>query len=258
MAHRIAVAGLTFLFAMVVMPFATAQPLPDYCDSRLRPEPANPFGYRFRENRCEGIFVGVELSVNLSVRPVSIARYSSESRFLESDRIHLEWSPSVPAFDSRVQVKSIGFRSYYQMDTRVRAGEASFKWPAHIPASEGLLLQDLGVLVWQPHTGPLEDRVYLPAKVWRGADEVGPVAIVYASDVQLRDVDVQIARLGNDGYPSEYLDEMIDAPRLVVPTTMFQVTLPELEPGIYLVALRSMSVHGPLVAQIVISIAGTL
>jgi hypothetical protein len=175
------------------------------CDPLLEQPPGNPYGYRLRGERCEGVYVQQVASTTLLVASFTEAFPDYD---LASDRnLVIDWSAPAPG---EVQLRAHGLRRklYYRMDATRPAASHSFTWPVDLLAALSISRPDVGVVGWMRHSvGPTDRDVYLPLRVGRPreASRREAYVLVLVPGVPLSEVYVSLAPVGRDGRPTTFI-----------------------------------------------------
>jgi hypothetical protein len=108
------------------------------CDPSLRQAPENPWGYRPRGDRCEGIFLREVSGEPLRV----VACTEGEPAFaLGADPLLVQWrTPREDVGDGtlRLRAESLRHRTYYRMDATRPLRDQRFFWPSDVMVAQGL------------------------------------------------------------------------------------------------------------------------
>lgn len=193
---------------LAALPLLEAFVQKQHCDPDLRQPHEDPYGYRLRGDRCEGIYVR-EVSGAAALLVVSFTS-GFEDFDPESGELALEWS--LPPEAGRLQLRAFGLRPrlYYRMDSLRPAGSTSYTWPLGILHSLSLSRQHLGVVGWTSlKVGQAEVRVYLPLRIYQSPShlEPGDYLLLVQPSAELAEVFVSLARLGGGGQPESYLQD---------------------------------------------------
>jgi hypothetical protein len=224
--------------------FALAQENP--CDPQLKQSTGDPDGYRVRGDRCEGIYVR-EVSDSGTLQVASFTAAFDDYDPASGRDLVLRWA----AFgDGGVRLRAYSLRpkQYYRMDTKRPPGATTYAWPSNLLSRYDLRRSELGVVAWTSYRAGSEQlEVYLPVRISQlvGGGSSG-YELVVLPDVELQEVFVTLARLGEDGQPRDYLkkDEALGygyypAERKVA------IKIPPLPaPGIYNMTIGATRQHG--------------
>jgi hypothetical protein len=204
------------------------------CDARLVRSTADPYGYRQRGDRCEGIYVqevgGAPLAIVSWTE--SFATYDLAPR----QPLLLEWESAGGRAAIRLRAQSLRHRLYYQMDAVRPPGSKSYQWPLDLLAAVAIPKEEVGVVgMTRTTVGQAERDLYLPLRISQGGKSAPPGGyhLVALPGVELKEVFITLAAvkenretilkngepLGFGYYPAERpIDVPVAAPR---------------EPGIY-------------------------
>ena len=175
------------------------------CDVSLPQVESNPYGYRLRGDRCEGVYAReVGASLTLASLTESFQDYDAGS----GRPLVVEWSKA-PG-DAGVHLRAVALRRrlYYRMDTVRPAATTSYEWSPGLLAALGVARVDLGVLGFaRVRVGATERSVYVPLRI---AQQSKPArargySLVVVPGVELAEVFVSVAAVGADGRPGSFL-----------------------------------------------------
>jgi hypothetical protein len=145
---------------------AFIQAQPTLCDPQLIQPPSNPYGYRQRGDRCEGIYVQ-----QVSGAPLTVASWteSFEGYDLTSGRpLMVEWdAPDAGAV--RLRAEALRHRLYFRMDTVRPTGARSYSWKSDLLAAIGITRPELGIVGSARLPGGGEREIYLPLRIGQKA-----------------------------------------------------------------------------------------
>ncbi len=196
------------------------------CDPHLLQPPGNPYGYRLRGDRCEGIYVQ-----EVSGAPLSIVSWTSSFEDYDvgsHQPLMIEWDS--PANGS-VRLRALGLRRrlYYRMDAVRPAGKRSYAWPSDLLAAIGISKSELGIVC---STRTLVDRaereVYLPLRIGRKQKQPqqGTYMLVLVPGVELKEIFLTLTAAGHpevlkNGTPLGYGYYPAERP-IVIPVSGFK------------------------------------
>lgn len=131
------------------------------CDPGLKQDESNPYGYRLRGNRCEGIYIRL-----VGGAPLTIASWtqSFENYNLASlAPLKMEWDmPSVKSVSLRAE--ALRRRLYFRMDASP-AGN-SFTWQTSLLSALGIVQPDLGITAsYRATVNGEEHEIFLPLRI---------------------------------------------------------------------------------------------
>jgi len=184
------------LLAAQVLPVRAANP----CDPGLIQDKSNPYGYRLRGDRCEGIYIQ-----EVSGAPLTIASWTEafEDYNLSSGAaLVVEWeTPSGKSVHLRAQ--SMRRRLYFRMDAS--PGSASFSWQTDLLAAINIPRAELGVIgSYQGSVSGAEREILLPLRIGQKEKpkSVGTYRLVVMPGVEFKEMFLTIAAAdGKSGVP---------------------------------------------------------
>lgn len=195
-------AGVLSCFALTARSIP-AQAVP--CDASLEPDPADPWGYRARGDRCEGIY-----AQPVSGTPLIVASFTERFAAFDPDSVRslvLRWTPDSSG-NVRLRAIALRHRLYYRMDAERPAPAGSWEWPANLLSALDLGRAEIGVVAWTHlAAGGTGRDVHLPLRIGAGSDtdSVGDYSLVVVPQVELTEVYVSVARMNDDGRPVRWL-----------------------------------------------------
>ena len=137
------------------------------CDPALLQPTGNPYGYRLRGDRCEGVYVQEVGGSPLAV--VSWTRAFPEYDLSSGRPIQIQWDIFGNAGPARLRVQSLRRRMYYRMDSIRPANSKSFTWPTDILSALGIARSEAGMAgIAQASIGGVLRDVYLPLRAGQG------------------------------------------------------------------------------------------
>ncbi len=175
------------------------------CDPYLEQPEGDPYGYRLRDDRCEGVYVKQVGSTALVVASLT---ESFEKYDLNSTKdLVLQWK--APGSEA-VKLRALGLRRrlYYRMDTIRPTHSQSFRWPLSLLSALEIPRDDLGILCWTQHRmGNKDIDVYVPLRITQMKD--GGRSHVYTATllpgVELSEIYLSLATVGENGAPETFL-----------------------------------------------------
>ena len=219
-------------------PFPHAQQSPA-CDAHLAAPANDPYGYRLRGDRCEGIFAR-EVAGDARLQLVSLTRGFQKFDTKSAEPLILHWAPQG---HSPVRLRSYSLRRklYYRMDAFRRAGDTSYAWPTTLLRDLGLSRDDVGAVGWTtlPVAGVARD-VYLPLQISQSAvsDPHPPVEAVILPSAELGEMFLSVTQLRADGGAGAQIVKDRPLGQGFYPAERgVRVTLPLTAPGMYLVEI---------------------
>ena len=230
--HRIY--GIVLVLAAAIVPaqFSRAQG----CNANLHSSASDPYGYRVRGNRCEGVYIK---DLSASVRVVSFTR--EFDAFAAGDPIlHLNW---VGGTSQQVYLRASSLRPrlYYEMDSVQSGGSTSFDWETSLLTALRITRPELGIVGWtSQQIGGRDHQVYLPLAVTTSKpDRKTSYQFIIVSGVELHELYVTLSLLDKDGSRVATLrkEEPLKA-GYYPPEAGIPILVPELKkPGLYLLEL---------------------
>jgi hypothetical protein len=177
----------------------------EYCDPYLIQPPNNPYGYRLRDNRCEGLY-----TKEVGLAPLMVASFtkSFDDYDIKSGKnLVVDWSTPK---NEPVWIRAHGLRRklYYRMDTMQTAESKPFYWPTDILAALRILKRDLGVLGWTKHKfGSIEKTIYLPLKLHQEGNiaVTRQYSLIIVPGIQVTELYISMASVDPDGNTTSFL-----------------------------------------------------
>ena len=111
--------------ALLAMLCLAALPIAEHCDRYLPVSRGDPFGYRMRGDRCEGVYIQQVSATPLLV--ASFGRLDLPDTIPAAGSLLVQWAPH--RGEVRLRAHSLKPRTYYRMDHRQPAGSHSYRWP---------------------------------------------------------------------------------------------------------------------------------
>jgi len=199
------------------------------CDPRLVRSTADPYAYRLRGDRCEGIY-----AQEVAGAPLAIVSWTQSFASYDLDPkqpLLLEWESAGGRDAVRLRAQSLRHRLYYQMDAVRPPGRQSYQWPLDLLVAVAIPRDEVGVVgITRTTVGRAERDLYLPLRISQGGKPAPPGGyhLVVLPGVELKEVFVTLASvkgsteavmrngepLGYGYYPAERpIDVPIAAPR---------------------------------------------
>ncbi len=176
-----------------------------HCDSHLQQAGNDPYGYRLRGDRCEGIYIKEVANTTLLV--ASLTEYVKDFNPASNQDLLVGWT--APGSGSiRLRAYSLRHRLYYQMDSLRPAGSTSYVWPMDLLAALKPRKNDLGIVAWTPYqVGNTKRDVYLPLRIKREGTAGKPhdYQLVLLPGVELAEVFISLAPVKRDGSLEAFL-----------------------------------------------------
>jgi len=198
-------AGLAAALALSGPPGGAVLAQATTCDPSLESSASDPYAYRPRGDRCEGIY-----AQPVAGTPLVIASFTQRFDTYDpatASRLILSWAKRGPAV---VSLRAIALRRrfYYRMDARQSADAGSWTWPADLLVALHLGRPELGVVAWtQERSGGAERDVHLPLRIEGGGEgrTTDAYTLTVLPQVELAEVFVTVARAEEDGRVAAYL-----------------------------------------------------
>ena len=173
------------------------------CDKLLEQPASNPYGYRLRGDRCEGVYVQSVAGTPLLVAGFTATFDQYDVRTVQS--LDVGWS--APA-EGQIQLRAYGLRRklHYRMDASLPSSRRSYKWPAEILRGLEIPQSDVGIAGWiRSHVGRINGDVYLPLRI--GAERARPetYTLVLLPSLALSEVYVSVAPVDANGRATKYI-----------------------------------------------------
>ena len=143
------------------------------CDPHLLQPAGNPYGYRLRGDRCEGVYVQ-----EVSGAPFVVASWteSFQDYDLTSKRpLIIEWQSLRGGGNVRLRAQSLRHRLYYRMDALRPSGSRSFAWPSDLLGALNISKGEVGIVATtRGLVGETERDIYLPLRIGQGGKAAAP------------------------------------------------------------------------------------
>jgi hypothetical protein len=201
----VSVLSIAIAFALADRAGAAGSAQSNHCDPYLQVSVDNPFGYRLRGDRCEGVFVQQVANTPLSI--ASFGRLNLPQSFAQSKSLIVEWSPV--ATEMRLRAYSLKPRIYYQMDSRQPAGAASYRWSTDVLNALELAPNDIGVVAWtERNIGGIHRDVYLPVRIGASIESSDTrYELIVLPGNELSEVFIGLAKISTDGATSTVISK---------------------------------------------------
>ena len=175
------------------------------CDPALPGIKEGGLGYRDRGDRCEGLYINPVSSTTLFV-----ASFTEQFENYDNtgNTLLIEWDK--PPVNKEVYLRAQGIkpRLYYRMDASKSGANTFFAWPAGVLATLNIRRNDIGVTgkIKLP-IGKTERYVHLPLRIrMQGeAKKAGNYKLILMPGVQLSEIYISVAPVGEDGNPQQFL-----------------------------------------------------
>ncbi len=192
-------------------PPTQAQTAASPCDPTLRQAPENPWGYRQRGARCEGVFLREVGAVPLRV----VALTEGNPHFdAGAGPLQVDWPTAHSSGTVQLRAESLRHRMHYRMDATVR--QPPYAWPTEVLAAQGLAAAEVALTAGTRHHIAGQERwLLLPARLYQGRPASGqPVVLTLWPGLELEEVFLSLhsadgqalvdgRSLGRSFYPAE-------------------------------------------------------
>jgi hypothetical protein len=186
----------TSIFLIAVrLAFAQSSP----CDPHLLQPTRNPYGYRLRGNRCEGIYIQEVSGAPLAI--VSWTQSFSDYDLTSKQPVVIEWDTARDGGPVRLRSQGLRRRLYYRMDAVPPSGSKSFAWSTELLSALGITKHDAGIVgTTQDAIEGARRDIYLPLRISQGAKSVrgGNYQLTLLPGVELKEVFLTLTFLTGD------------------------------------------------------------
>ena len=174
------------------------------CEAGLVSAGDDPYGYRLRGDRCEGVYVHGVAGTTLAV--ASLVESFADFQPASGKNLIMVWSAPAGA-DVRLRARALRRRLYYRMDAIRPAGSTSYHWPTNLLDTFNLRRHELGVVAWASRAVGGERRdVYLPLRIGQQRPARSrDYQLALVAGAELSEVYLSLAPVGADGRPGPYL-----------------------------------------------------
>jgi hypothetical protein len=229
---RYATIGLAL--AAVLAQFCSSQ-TPN-CDTYLHAAGNDPYGYRARGDRCEGVYIK---DLSASLRVVSFTT-DFDDFGTDVSLLRLQWTGS-SLEEVHLRATALRPRLYYEMDSVRPAGSSSYDWQTNLLTALSIRRAELGVVAWtSQRIGGYDRQIYLPLSVNHpNRSKNTKPGVIVLSGVELRELYVSLSLLNADGSRRAVLrkEEPVKA-GYYPPDEGIEIPLPQVkESGLYLLEL---------------------
>jgi hypothetical protein len=197
--------------AVVVGTTFASQPVPSeqgVCNPRVKAS-ASPNGYRWRDDRCEGLY-----AETVATQPLWLSGLQCQNISFSND-LSLAW-PSPPTSATSVEVRAVSVNPdvLYRMDRLQRVSNTQYNWSSGLRRAVGLAGSEVAVFAVTPPLAETGPHLYLPIRTH--ATECSLEAVLQTS-VELRDIRVGVNNLKRRDSPVTHEACLDNAVHLVVP-----------------------------------------
>jgi hypothetical protein len=142
------------------------------CDPGLNQDQSNPYGYRLRENRCEGLYIRQVAGAPLTV--ASWTQSFEKYNLASTQPLTIEWK-APPGKSVHLRAEGLRRRLYFRMDA-LPSGN-SFSWQTNLLSALEIGPSELGMTATYQATVDGEEReILLPLRVVQNQKVVLPDA----------------------------------------------------------------------------------
>jgi hypothetical protein len=181
------------------------------CDPGVATLAQGDFGYRARDDRCEGVYAQ---KVGGTVLSLASLTESFEDYSPSSGRdLILQWR-RYGGVEVRLQARTITQRLHYRMDALRPVGDSTYRWPSNVLGAQSIVRAELGVTAHvRQAVGGVERDVYLPLRIVQVRDSTpeapasrqGAYDLVIYPVARLTQLFLTVASVGADGQPATYI-----------------------------------------------------
>ncbi len=172
------------------------------------PRDDHPYGYRIRNDRCEGIYIEKVSSTVLSL--VSLTKPIGEFDINEREHLSIKWR--VPG-DGEIRIRANGLKSrlYYRMDSIQPLGSMSYLWPADVLSALNINKNNIGLVAWINHPKNDQERIYVPLEIGSTNQQLekNKYEISLLPGRELIEVFISVAIVDSEGNPKTTIMEDI-------------------------------------------------
>jgi hypothetical protein len=216
--------GLTAMAAVWTACALSGQTL---CDPHLLGPASDPYSYRLRGDRCEGVYIQEVAGAPLSI--VSWTAAFPNYDLTSHQPLRLEWDLADSRERVRLRAQSLRRKLYYRMDALSQSGSTSYQWPLDLLAAIRIARDEIGVVgLAEADVGDSRREVYVPLRIAQSGKppSVAEYHLVLLPGTELKEVFVTLVAakgalvlkegepLGYGYYPAERpVDVPVAAPR---------------------------------------------
>jgi hypothetical protein len=170
------------------------------CDPYLQVSANNPFAYRLRGDRCEGLYVQQVANTPLFI--ASFGQINIDKTPASNGNLTVEWSARAPG---SIKLRAYGLKPkvYYRMDSLRPKGSQSYRWPADVLTALEIGKDDIGIVAWtEQKIGTAVRDLYVPIRV--GPPRLVPANVydlVVVPGSEFSEIFVSLTALPSDGNP---------------------------------------------------------
>jgi hypothetical protein len=197
-------------------------------------------GYRWRDDRCEGIYVpGVSGEGSFLIASISRVRSAHISAAERS--ILLQWKAEADHTALHIRAYPLRPDLHYQMDTLQRLGVRRYRWPSRVLADLDIDFSDIGVVAWEIRSFHGQRvNAYIPITIGNDSSAFVEPRLTALPGREMREVYVTVARLDDKGSVVRVIRDRRALNRgSYAAQTSIEISLPELRsPGLYGIQLE--------------------
>jgi hypothetical protein len=232
---RLPLALLTVLVASVVCQVILSQSASaqePHCDQGLRQSDSDPYAYKLRGDRCEGIYIRkVAGSTFVASFTESFENFDPNA----SQNLLLEWTPPSKA-SVHLRAYSLRQKAYYRMDSVRPPESTSYAWPPNLLSTLNLRKKDLGVVAWISKLAGDQD-VYLPLRIKQNAvaRRTRSYQLILFPGEELSQIFISLAPVKPDGSTGAFIvRDSAQGGSYLPAERAITIEIPELtQPGVY-------------------------
>ena len=176
------------------------------CDSSLSQPSNDPYAYRQRGDRCEGVYIQAVASPSLRV--VSWTETFEDFDAAAGTDLRLEWSAPPGAGPVHLRANALRRHLYYRFDAIRPESSTSYTWPAAMLRGLALAKPELGIVAWvtQPVGSGTRD-IHLPVRLTQraSAQPAGRYQLVLVPGAELVDIFLSLAPVNPDGQAGAFI-----------------------------------------------------
>jgi hypothetical protein len=171
----------------------------DVCDPSLRGQATNPYAYKQRGDRCEGVYAQDVSGAVLQVTSFTLAFEPFDLNRIRD--LHLAWTTPV-AGPTMLRAQGTRRRLYYRMDAVLGAGTNVYSWPTTVLTALGVRSREVGIVAWTTvQLNGRETTLYLPLRVGDVSSQTMPpmYRVEFVPGSELTEVFVTLAPVDSAG-----------------------------------------------------------
>ena len=165
--HSLCGRGPAFLLGILLAIACSFVPLlaqDNPCDPHLAQLSDDPYGYRLRGDRCEGIYIREDAG-NTTLLVASFTEHFEDFAPTSGKNLNIQWAALGDAV-LRLRAQGLSHMLHYRMDSMRPPGNTSYIWPSNLLAVLRIRKQDIGVVgITSRLVGDTRREVYVPLSV---------------------------------------------------------------------------------------------